>query len=598
MAVAVLVIDNQDSFTLNIVEALRAAGARVRVQPNTERPRWEGIEAVVISPGPGHPGTPADVGTSVEALRRGLPVLGVCLGHQLMAQECGGTVGRVTPAHGVTSRIYHDGSDLFSGLPQGFEAVRYHSLAVTEVPEALEVTARTPEGVVMGLRHRERPWWGVQFHPESVGAPEAVRVIHRFVEMVRQRRRPLRVHHRHLRDCALDAPEAYRRLCAGRDYSFWLDDSTGRGYSYLGVTAAQAPPGAEAAAVEAPGLPCAPVLGWVGYLTYPAGRHFRFADATVAVGPTGVHLLALEEARLDDLQEALARPASGGASGSAGEKRAGARPVLRCADSKEAYLAKIARLQRSIAAGETYEACLTTRLRGPSPGLGLADYLALRAANPTPYGAYLRWGGTQIMSTSPETFLRVRAGVAESRPIKGTRPRGDTPEADAALRADLAANPKDRAENLMVVDLVRHDLTRVARPGTVRAEPLFEVETYAAAHQLVSTVRAELAATPWELIDAAFPGGSMTGAPKKRTMEILAGLEEGERGVYSGAIGYVAVDGTVDLSMTIRTLVEEDGELSYGVGGAILAASDPEAEYREIVTKAQPVRAVADVEFP
>lgn len=591
MSVSVLVIDNQDSFTLNIVEALRAAGARVRVQSNTESVHWAGIEAVVISPGPGHPGVPEDVGSSAEALRGDLPVLGVCLGHQLMAQECGGTVAQVPPAHGIVSQIHHDGSALFSGLASPFPAVRYHSLAVTEVPEQLEITARTEDGLVMGLRHREKPWWGVQFHPESIGAPEAARVIHNFVALVRRRRQAVRVHHRHLPGCPLDAEGVYRRLYAREEYALWLDDSTGQGYSLLTSPRERAPQGVVGAEVEVPPLPFAPMLGWVGYLTYPSGEHFRFADAAVVVGPTGVHLLALEPAWLDRAERAL---------GAAPPELPppAPRPTLRCADTKAEYLNKIARLQRAIAAGETYEACLTTQLHGPSPGLGLADYLALRAANPTPYGAYLRWGGMQIMSTSPETFLRVRGGVAESRPIKGTRPRGRTASEDEALREDLAHNPKDRAENLMVVDLVRHDLTRVARPGTVRAEPLFEVETYAAAHQLVSTVRAELAGSPWELMRAAFPGGSMTGAPKQRTMEILASVEGRERGVYSGAIGYIGLDGTVDLSMTIRTLVEAEGELSYGVGGAILAASDPEAEYREIITKAEPLRAIAEVEFP
>ncbi|WPF65785.1 MULTISPECIES: aminodeoxychorismate synthase component I [unclassified Corynebacterium] len=591
MSVSVLVIDNQDSFTLNIVEALRAAGARVRVQENTESVDLAGIEAVVISPGPGHPGIPGDVGSSVTALHSGLPVLGVCLGHQLMAQECGGVVAQVNPAHGIISEVHHDDSELFRGLASPFAAVRYHSLAVIEVPGELEVTARTEEGLVMGLRHREKPWWGVQFHPESIGAPGAERVLHNFVAMVRRRRQALRVHHRHLEGCDLDAVGVYRRLYAREEYALWLDDSTGRGYSFLTAPREHAPQGAAGAEVRVPPLPFAPMLGWVGYLTYPRGEHFRFADSAVVVGPTGVHLLALDAAWLDHAERALAAspidvppPAP--------------RPTLRCADTREEYLDKIARLQRAIAAGETYEACLTTQLRGTSPGLGLADYLALREANPTLYGAYLRWGGVQIMSTSPETFVRVRGGVVESRPIKGTRPRGATGAEDAALREDLAHNPKDRAENLMVVDLVRHDLTRVARPGTVRAEPLFEVETYATAHQLVSTVRAELAASPWELIRAAFPGGSMTGAPKKRTMEILADLEGRERGVYSGAIGYIGLDGTVDLSMTIRTLVEEDGELSYGVGGAILAASNPEAEYQEIITKARPLRAIAEVEFP
>jgi para-aminobenzoate synthetase len=187
----------------------------------------------------------------------------------------------------------------------------------------------------------------------------------------------------------------------------------------------------------------------------------------------------------------------------------------------------------------------------------------------------------------------------ESKPIKGTRPRENGP-ADELLRADLATNPKDRSENLMIVDLVRNDLGRTAEVGSVHVPVLFDVESFASVHQLVSTVRATLAAdrTAVECVRHAFPGGSMTGAPKIRTMALIDELEEGPRGVYSGAIGYFSLSGTADLSIVIRTAVVTPSSLSYGVGGAIVALSDPEAEFEETAVKATTVLRLLGADFP
>ncbi|MYU25790.1 aminodeoxychorismate synthase component I [Streptomyces sp. SID8352] len=274
---------------------------------------------------------------------------------------------------------------------------------------------------------------------------------------------------------------------------------------------------------------------------------------------------------------------------------------LRLRHDREAYLERIRRSQEDITAGETYEVCLTNMVHSETKIDPWDGYRFLRRASPAPFASLLLFGDLSVLSTSPERFLRIGAdGLAESKPIKGTRPRGATTQEDEALRADLRSNEKDRSENLMIVDLVRNDLGRCAEVGSVHVHKLFDVETYATVHQLVSTVRARLRkdTTAVECVRAAFPGGSMTGAPKIRTMQIIDALEEGPRGVYSGAIGYFSLSGAADLSIVIRTAVITPTGIRYGVGGAIVALSDPDAEYEETITKTAPLLRLLDTGFP
>ena len=261
-------------------------------------------------------------------------------------------------------------------------------------------------------------------------------------------------------------------------------------------------------------------------------------------------------------------------------------------DNRATYLANIAAAKHEIAEGETYEVCLTTELHSDGAVDPLAAYRALRARNPAPHAALLRLGDVSVLSSSPERFLRVgRDRVVESKPIKGTAPRAAHPAEDAYRAEALRADEKSRAENLMIVDLVRNDLGRVCALGSVEVPALMVIESYATVHQLVTTVRGRLRddASAIDCIRAAFPGGSMTGAPKLRTMEILDRLESGPRGVYSGALGFLSVNGTADLSIVIRTLVASPHGLQIGSGGAIVAASDPAAEHDEMLLKARAV---------
>ncbi len=264
-------------------------------------------------------------------------------------------------------------------------------------------------------------------------------------------------------------------------------------------------------------------------------------------------------------------------------------PGLGLARSPERYLADVAACRDYLHAGHSYEICLTNSLRGPLDADPLELYRALRRVNPAPFAAYLRFGERAVLSSSPERFLAVdRGGWAEARPIKGTARRSPDPAEDAALAAALAADPKSRAENVTIVDLLRNDLGRVCEVGSVHVPELMAVETYETVHQLVSGVRGRLRAGvgPGEAIRACFPPGSMTGAPKLRTMEILEELEGGPRGVYSGAIGWLGPGGACDLSVAIRTIVLDRGAATIGAGGAIVADSEPEAELAEMLLKA------------
>ncbi|WP_213451703.1 aminodeoxychorismate synthase component I [Rhizomonospora bruguierae] len=740
-----LVVDNYDSFTYNLVHLLAGVAGRepVVVRNDDPMPDLAGYDAIVLSPGPGTPERPADFGICrALAESSDLPLLGVCLGHQGLAWAHGGAIGPAPePRHGRVSPVLHDGRELFAGIPSPFRAVRYHSLAVTAVPPAMEATAYTPDGVVMGLRHHTRPRWGVQFHPESIGTEHGQRLIRNFVSLAERAARPgpitvtpptpppptvpaaepaYRVLHAALPTRWSDEL-VYDRLFRRSMNAVWLDSSqtggesgrfsvmaddsgplartayadawtgTVRVESAAGVTETRGPfldwldADLRAHAVAPPPVPCDFALGWLGYLGYElkaecgGDRAHRSAEpdaallftdrAVVLDHATGTtYLLALartgseadaragqgagpgpgqkvearagQEADAHAGQEAGARgrqeagTRAGQEAGAEQEvgaragREAGARewlaataerlrelagqelpgprwhppgvaPSLR--HDRTGYLAMIEKSRALIAAGETYEVCLTNAATAPVRLDTWAAYRTLRRFSPAPHAALLRFGALAVLSSSPERFLRVYPdGTVESRPIKGTRPRGAGEAADELLRKDLVASEKDRAENLMIVDLVRNDLGRVATVGSVRVPRLFEVETYATVHQLVSTVRAALrpGATAVDCVRAAFPGGSMTGAPKVRTMAIIDALEGAARGVYSGAIGYFSLTGAADLSIAIRTLVAAPGGVRYGTGGAIVALSEPAAEYEETAVKAAPLLRLLGAEFP
>ncbi|SDL58628.1 aminodeoxychorismate synthase component I [Arthrobacter sp. ok362] len=386
-------------------------------------------------------------------------------------------------------------------------------------------------------------------------------------------------------------------------------------------------------ALRAPeAYPCEFTLGWLGYLGYELKRETGGNDVAAATPDAclifagravvldhaegTVWLLTLDAPDAGDWLE-VARAAVAAAASAPGSARRGltarqpAAPCFTARDTEAGYKAKVTEAQREIADGNTYEVCLTTALTAVSPAgpQGLdpwPTYLDLRRRNPAPFASFLRFGELAVASTSPERFLQIAAdGRMRAEPIKGTRGRDTEPGADAALREELESSAKDRAENIMIVDLLRNDLSHFAVPGSVAVSRLCAIESYATVHQMVSTIDARLrpGLPRAEAVAACYPAGSMTGAPKVSTMAILDRLEAAPRGVYSGAIGYFSLNGAADLSVAIRTLVMsalDDGaaELSLGVGGAVTADSSPQEEFEEVRTKAFGVLSALGAQFP
>jgi para-aminobenzoate synthetase len=593
----------------------------------------------------------------------------VCLGHQGICHLLGGVVDHAPePMHGRLSPVHHTGAGVFAGLPSPFMAVRYHSLATTDVPEELEVVAWSDDGVVMGVRHRERPLWGVQFHPESICSEYGRDLLANFRDLALAWHRDAvggsapaegayQVHVRRVRVLP-DAEAAYHALFTDDAHRFWLDSSAViPGLSRFSFMGDGSGPLAEyvtfdvaagivdvhragtRSRVQRPffeyldaelrrratpipdGLPFDFNLGYVGCLGYELKAEtggdaahradtpdaaLLFADRMLAIDHLegSSYLLALSaggddagvRAWLDDASDRLlrlpraARLRSADGRALVGMTDPSAQGLVQPRHDRDAYLDRIAACLAEIRDGESYEVCLTNAVTAPLTIDARRTFSWLRRRSPVPYGALLEFPDLAILSASPERFLTIgRDRVVESKPIKGTRPRGATRAGDRALHADLATNEKDRAENLMIVDLIRNDLNRVCEIGTVHVPKLFDVETYAPVHQLVSTIRGTLRddASTVDCVRATFPGGSMTGAPKLRTMQIIDRLENGPRGFYSGALGWFGLSGAADLSIVIRTITATQSNVSFGVGGAIVALSDAEEEFEETVVKSR-----------
>lgn len=414
----------------------------------------------------------------------------------------------------------------------------------------------------------------------------------------------------------------FRVLEARVDDVFWLDAGADavEGWSFVGTGERSSLP-REVALDVAPADRTLPPFsgGWVGWLDYESGAAAAGApvrgngrvDETGGAWLRATHVVAFDHAArrvwalsADGELPAWAEEVSA-ARDRVGDVLApqttdGAPRIAEGRHDPHEYAALIERCRDLIRAGTAYQLCLTTRFTVTGAQDAVTVYRRLRAATPAHHGGFLRIGDRALLSASPEQFLHVEGGLIRTRPIKGTRPRGADPVEDAALAAELAGDRKERAENVMIVDLMRNDLSRVCRPGSIRVDGLWVVETYPAVHQLVSTVSGVAApgTTVGSLLDAAFPAGSMTGAPKLSAMTRLHELEGGPRGVYAGCFGYVGVDGALDLAMVIRSIVIDGDRAVVGAGGGITWGSVAASEVAEVATKARAPLAALGAEMP
>ena len=691
-----LLVDNHDSYTFNVFHLLAAASGEEPMVVNNDAVSWRVLtrmdfDAIVLSPGPGHPSRWHDFGVCRDILRYSeVPVFGICLGHQGIGNLLEGTVNRAPMAmHGRLSRVNHEGKGLFKDVPQGFSVVRYHSLAITTPPGPEgHVVAWADDGVVMGVEHTKRPIWGVQFHPESISTEYGLKIAENFFDLAAQHRRPdsrpagrATIAPRSGKPVAPPAPDGekegfelrartlegeapteyvYERLFADAEPSFWLDSADAPTWlaqcSYMGTTA-----GADRCVVEYDvdsgeievsrggvetvehqsifdfldrelkriGIePPAEVErglvgGYVGYLGYELKADcgspnvhssdmpdaaLMLANRVVAVDHTKnrTYVFALcrgedpeAERWLDAAEELIAKaiaepPAERPL---APPEDPGAHVSFQSGRGRERYLADIAKSQAELLAGESYEVCLTDQFSTTAEPDPFELYRQLRRSNASPFSAFLDFRDFTVVSSSPERFISVdREREVMARPIKGTISRVDDPAEDAARKKGLEEDEKTYAEHLMIVDLLRNDLGVVCDVESVKVPDLMVVEPYATVHQMVSTIvgRLEQERSAVECVRATFPGGSMTGAPKERTMEIIDDLEAEARGVYSGSIGYFGADGHTDLNIVIRTIVMRPGKTTIGAGGAIVMQSDPEEEFDEILLKARaPMAAIA-----
>lgn len=681
-----LIIDNYDSYTFNLYQLIAQVNGEYPTVISNDQIVWDELKQwefdnIVISPGPGRPENPKDFGICRQAIQNAqVPLLGVCLGHQGLGYAYGGSIIHAPEVrHGRESEVYHTGTDLFVGIPSPFSVVRYHSLLVSDdLPECLEKVAWTLDNLVMGLRHRSLPLWGVQFHPESICTQYGQNLLENFKEMTlkfaKERGKSPRKYYwtvdsetapmpsssssqkqqqkfelctRQLNLCP-DTEQMFVNLFGKSPNAFWLDSSRVEPslsrFSFMGDssgensllihyrtqsqeltvtksdTISRRTEGIfeylhreiERRHCSSDSLPFDFNCGFVGYFGYElkaeCGSQFQHPSSL----PDAMFLLADRMIAIDHQEQTLYLLCliQQGQTSSAEvwfdwirqqiehlplllpvipEKKE--TPVIfRLSRSQRTYLDDIEKCLQEIHKGETYQVCLTNQIHTDTTPDPLAFYRSLRRINPAPYAAFLRFGDVAIACSSPERFLRIdRQGWVETKPIKGTLPRGKTPDEDFILRERLRNSEKDRAENLMIVDLLRNDLGRVCAVGTVHVPKLMDVETYATVHQLVTTIRGHLRAnmSATDCIGKAFPGGSMTGAPKLRTLEIIDRLEQEARGVYSGAIGFLGLNGSADLNIVIRTAVLTPEQTSIGVGGGIVALSDPQMEFQETLLKAK-----------
>ena len=696
-----LIVDHYDSFTYNLFQMVAQIQGLEPIVIAHDSPELATLnpceyDNIILSPGPGHPENAQDFKHGATFIQHSnKPILGVCLGHQGIFSVLGGrVVPAPKPVHGCLSTIVHNQDSLFQHIPTSFQVMRYHSLICEDpAPEAFEIIARTLDGLIMGLRHRYKPMWGVQFHPESIACEYGEQLLINFQQLTEQfytqnkRTRISKPSNTSLKTGSVDnlfpvtqqpaersglqcqktlerekqqrwkleftplpffpdPATVFNNLFLPKHCAVWLDSSQiipglSR-FSYMGAinsplsyqliyhahtrttTKIQAQTKTQYTSsifeylqqalhsidIEASqAIPFEFHGGFIGYFGYELHQETApIMQAKIAPHPDAQWLfidrfivfdhqqrtcylaaiapesdMPIQQAWLQTTMEALQnleelQPSQTKVKLAPGE----------WSQSLDGYVQKIHNCLDLLAAGETYEMCLTNKLHFSGSIDPWHFYLNLRHYHPAPHAAFLKLGDLYIACSSMERFLKIDAKRRiETKPIKGTMPRGRYAKEDEAFAQSLVTEEKFHSEHVMIVDLLRNDLGKICQIGTVAVQHFMQVETYATLHQLVSVIDGQLKpeTSSIECIQRVFPGGSMTGAPKIRTMNLLNQLETEARGIYSGSLGYLSLNGAIDLNIIIRTAEITPEKVSMGAGGAIVALSDPKEELAEMILK-------------
>lgn len=645
-----LIIDNYDSYTYNLFQLIgKVSGVEPIVIKNDELTFEEILnlefDNVIISPGPGSPDKEKDFGVCKEVIEKlDKPILGICLGHQGIYFYNGGKVLRAEePMHGRQSEVSHNGKNLFAGIENNFKVTRYHSLTCEnkELPN-ISIDAITKDGVVMGISHKSKPIYGLQFHPESIASEYGEKLIQNFINITRDFYEGNKLYFEII-DNNLDTSDLYQKLYTYDDKTLWLDSSkVEEGLSRFSIFGLQSEKrghilkhNVDDKIVEKiylssnkietynedifnflkknrvkwtynEELPFDFQLGYIGYFGYELKKDtenvknnhaYPYPDSYLKYCDRGIVYDHKEKKAYilsynDDTSwiENIKKIIEDNLEINKEEKTKKDFPKLKFVKDKKTYIDDIKKIKELICAGETYEVCLTNRLDIFDKIDGKKYYMELREKSPGQYSAFLPFENLKIASSSMERFLKVdKNKIVSTKPIKGTIKRGESQEEDRKLIEELRSEEKTKSENLMIVDLLRNDLGKFCEIGSVNVPKLMDVETYKTLHQLVTTVSGKIRddVDIIDVLEKTFPGGSMTGAPKKRTLEIIDELETYPRGVYSGTIGYISNNSTMDFNIVIRTALIEEDKASIGVGGAIILLSDDEEEFDEIVLKAK-----------
>ncbi len=685
-----LIIDNYDSFTYNLVQLIAEINGIIPIVIKNDQMSWQEVslldcDNMIISPGPGHPNSASDFGICHEVLLKAtVPVLGICLGHQGLYCAYGGKVGQAPqPMHGRFSKIIHNNDPLFHRIPQKFQVVRYHSLMAEQpIPDSLIVTAWTSDGIIMGIRHKSKPIWGIQFHPESICTEFGCDLLTNFKKLTKQYRDKknqisflkkssvpfsttekkansiIPTHFVQVKKLSVfvDPEIFFKQVYIKNNPIIWLDSSKilpgiSR-FSFIGcvdgplsyavnydlqmkeVTIDRQQTRLKKKisifdflkqelskiVVNKMDLPFNFIGGFVGYFGYELksetlnvqNKHisdlpdaqFLFLDRIIVFDHKENEMYLVALSINENVEEAVNWFLEMENKIVSSKKKSDVNLIntdtsdtklyeFFLSRDKKTYMEDIQKCFQHIKCGDSYELCLTNKMKLNDSIDPLQYYNTLRRISAAPYSAFLQFDQISIACSSMERFLQIDTNCnVETRPIKGTMPRGVLFEEDQQNIDFLATDKKFQSENLMIVDVLRNDLGKVCEMGSVKVPFLMQIETYETLHQLVSTVRGTLCndVTAIDCIKAVFPGGSMTGAPKVRSVNIIDEIETEARGIYSGALGYLSINGSVDLNIVIRTAEIRSTQLSIGLGGAIIALSDPEEEYEEILLKGKQLR--------